>query len=91
MANSHILVDASTNRSQPVVRRISVSDLYYALARGYDDFAAFPSHAVFLCVIYPLIGLLLIGYTLGTLSLLPLAVPIIAGFALVGYCRDRSL
>ena len=21
------------------------SDLYYALARGYDDFAAFPSHA----------------------------------------------
>jgi uncharacterized membrane protein len=84
MANSHILVDASTNLSQPIVRRISTSDLYYALARGYDDFAAFPSHAVFLCVIYPLLGFLLIGYTMGTLSLLPLAVPMIAGFALVG-------
>jgi len=84
MANTHILVGASTNPLQPVVRRISTSDLYYALARGYDDFAAFPSHAVFLCVIYPVLGILLIGLTLGTLSLLPLAVPIAAGFALVG-------
>jgi uncharacterized membrane protein len=84
MANSHILVGASTNPLQPVVRRISTSDLYYALARGYDDFAAFPSYAVFLCVIYPLLGILLIGFTLGTLSLLPLAIPIAAGFALIG-------
>ena len=84
MANSHILVGASANPLQPVVRRISTSDLYYALARGYDDFAAFPSHALFLCVIYPLLGILLIGLTSGTLSLLPLAVPIAAGFALVG-------
>src|SRR5215467_212258 len=84
MANSHILVGATTNPLRPVVRRISTSDLYYALARGYDDFAAFPSYAVFLCVIYPLLGILLIGLTLGTLSLLPLAVPIAAGFALVG-------
>ena len=35
-------------------------------------------------MIYPLLGILLIGLTLGTLSLLPLAVPIAAGFALVG-------
>jgi uncharacterized membrane protein len=84
MANSHILVGASTNPLQPVVRRISTSDLYYALARGYDDFAAFPSHALFLCVIYPVVGILLIGWTFGTLSLLPLAIPIAAGFALVG-------
>ena len=84
MANSHIPVGASTNPLQPVVRRISTSDLYYALARGYDDLAAFPSYAIFLCVIYPLIGILLIGITSGTLSLLPLVVPIAAGFALVG-------
>jgi uncharacterized membrane protein len=84
MANSHILVGAIADPIQPVVRRISTSDLYYALARGYDDFAAFPSYAVFLCVIYPLLGILLIGVTSGALSLLPLAVPIAAGFALVG-------
>ena len=84
MANSHILVGAITNPLQPVVRRISTSDLYYALARGYDDFAAVPSHGLFLCVIYPVVGILLIGLTFGTLSLLPLAIPIAAGFALVG-------
>src|SRR5262249_33377143 len=84
MANSHILAGATANPLQPVVRRISTSDLYYALARGYDDLAAFPSYGVFLCVIYPLLGILLIGLTSGTLSLLPLAFPIAAGFALVG-------
>jgi uncharacterized membrane protein len=84
MANSDILVGAITDPVQPVVRRISTSDLFHALGRGYDDFAAFPSHAIFLCVIYPLLGIL-IGLTVSnSLSLLPLAVPIAAGFALVG-------
>jgi uncharacterized membrane protein len=83
MPYSHILVGASTNPARPVVRRISVSDLYAALASGIDDFTAVPSHAVFLCVIYPLLGILLIGLTLGN-SLLPLAFPIAAGFALIG-------
>jgi uncharacterized membrane protein len=83
MAYSHILVGASTNPAQLVVRRISLSDLRYALARGIDDFTAVPSHALFLCVIYPLLGILLIGLTLGN-SLLPLAFPIAAGFALIG-------
>ncbi len=83
MAYSHILVGASTNPAQLVVRRISLSDLRYALARGIDDFTAMPSHALFLCVIYPLLGILLIGLTLGN-SLLPLAFPIAAGFALIG-------
>ena len=63
----------------------SWSGLYYALARGYDDFAAFPSYAIFLCVIYPLLGILLIGIASGnSLWLLPLVVRIAAGFALVG-------
>jgi len=83
MAYSHILVGASTSPARPVIRRISPSDLYRSLARGIDDFAAMPSHAVFLCVIYPLLGILLIAMTLGN-SLLPLAFPIAAGFALVG-------
>jgi uncharacterized membrane protein len=85
MTNSHILVGAATSPAQPVVRRISAADIYFALTRGIDDFAAVPSHAVFLCVIYPLLGLFLIGLTLGnSLVLLPLAFPIAAGFALVG-------
>jgi uncharacterized membrane protein len=83
MTNSHILVGASTHPASPVVRRIAPSDLFHSLARGIDDFAAMPSHAVFLCVIYPLLGIFLIAMMLGH-SMLPLAFPIAAGFALVG-------
>ncbi len=83
MPYSHILVGGDASPARPVVRRIAPADLFDALARGIDDFAAMPSHAVFLCVIYPLLGILLIAMTLGN-SLLPLAFPIAAGFALVG-------
>ena len=83
MAQSHILVGASEAAPDPVVRRIAPSDLMEALRKGWDDFAAMPSHAVFLCVVYPLIGLLLAGLTLGQ-ALVPLVFPIAAGFALVG-------
>src|SRR6202023_899022 len=83
MANSHMLVGASTGPKDLVIRRITPSDLFDALARGIDDFVAMPSHAVFLCVIYPLLGIALIRMTGGN-SMLPLAFPIAAGFALVG-------
>jgi uncharacterized membrane protein len=83
MSYSHILVGASTSAARPIVCRIAPTDLLHALARGLDDFAAMPSHAVFLCVVYPLIGLFLIAMTLGY-AMLPLAFPIAAGFALVG-------
>jgi uncharacterized membrane protein len=83
MSHSHILTGASENPSRPIVRHIVPSDLFDALARGVDDFMAMPSHAVFLCVIYPLLGLLMIGVAVGG-TMLPLAFPIAAGFALIG-------
>jgi uncharacterized membrane protein len=83
MSYSHILTGESLSPERPVVRRITPSDLYQALSRGVDDFMAMPSHAVFLCAIYPVLGLFLIAMTLDN-SLLPLAFPIAAGFALVG-------
>ncbi len=81
MTSSHILVGA--NAAQPVIRRVTVSDLGQALARGVEDFSAMPSHAIFLCVIYPLLGLILIALAFGYAAL-PLAFPIAAGFALIG-------
>src|SRR5262249_22114892 len=81
MANAHILV--GTSPARPVVRHITSSDLYQSLTAGIDDFRAMPSHAVFLCIVYPLVGLLLIAMTMGNATL-PLAFPIAAGFALVG-------
>lgn len=83
MTYSHILSGAGTTTATPVVRRIAPSDLWDALKRGADDFAAMPSHAVFLCVIYPIIGIILVAMTFGYAAL-PLAFPIAAGFALIG-------
>jgi uncharacterized membrane protein len=83
MSYSHILTGASTTSSRPIVRHIAPSDLFDALARGVDDFMAMPSHAIFLCVIYPLLGLWMIGIAVGG-TMLPLAFPIAAGFALIG-------
>jgi uncharacterized membrane protein len=84
MSHSHILVGASDHAvADPVVRRIAPADLLEALSKGYDDFSSMPSHAIFLCVVYPVIGILLAGLTLGY-ALLPLLFPLAAGFALVG-------
>ncbi|HXX03142.1 MAG TPA: DUF2189 domain-containing protein [Xanthobacteraceae bacterium] len=83
MAFSHLLLGASAQAVRPVVRRITPADLLQALNRGLDDFLAMPSHAIFLCVIYPLLGLWLISLASGY-SMLPLAFPLAAGFALIG-------
>jgi uncharacterized membrane protein len=82
MSSSHLLVGANAP-AHLEVRHITPSDVLQALARGLDDFAAMPSHALFLCVFYPLIGLCLIAFVSGY-AMLPLAFPIAAGFALVG-------
>jgi uncharacterized membrane protein len=68
---------------RPAVRTITTADLKDALAKGIDDFRAIPSHAVFLSLIYPIVGLILLQFALGN-AVMPLLFPIIAGFALVG-------
>jgi uncharacterized membrane protein len=83
MTSSHILVGTGARPARPVVRRVTPSDLWQSLKLGVDDFAAMPSHAIFLCVIYPLLGLFLIAVALGY-ALLPLAFAIAVGFALIG-------
>lgn len=54
-----------------------------ALRRGWADFMARPTTAIFLIVVYPFIGLLLYRFA-SDQSLLPLLFPIASGFALVG-------
>jgi uncharacterized membrane protein len=66
-----------------VVRKISLSDLGNALRLGWEDFKAIPTHAVVLCVIYPVLGLVLFRLVIGY-SVLPLLFPLAAGFALIG-------
>jgi uncharacterized membrane protein len=83
MAYSNILVGAGTRTAQPVVRTIGLADLRDVLAKGIDDFYAMPTHAMFLCVIYPVVGFLLARLAFGY-SILPLLYPLVSGFALVG-------
>ena len=74
---------AQNNTSTPVIRKIGLSDLHDALRQGWEDFKAVPSHAINLCMIYPLLGLTLARVVLGY-SVLPLLFPLAAGFALLG-------
>src|SRR5256885_2582679 len=67
----------------PIIRTIELSDLNEALRLGWEDFKAVPSHAIILCVIYPVLGLMLARTVLGY-SVLPLLFPLAAGFALLG-------
>ena len=66
-----------------VIRKIGLSDLSDALRLGWEDFKAVPSHAIVLCVIYPVLGLVLFRMVLGY-SVLPLLFPLAAGFTLIG-------
>jgi uncharacterized membrane protein len=65
------------------VRRIGVQDLGDALGKGFQDFAASRTDAIFLCVIYPFMGLVLARLVSGY-EFLPLLFPLVSGFALVG-------
>jgi uncharacterized membrane protein len=74
---------AQDEAAGPVIRKIALSDLHRALRLGWEDFKAVPSHAIILCVIYPVLGLVLARTVLGY-SVLPLLFPLAAGFALIG-------
>jgi uncharacterized membrane protein len=83
MAQAHILVGAPDHLTHLSIRRIGPADLKAALIKGWDDFSAMPSHALFLCLVYPIIGIAIAGLTLGY-ALVPLLYPLAAGFALIG-------
>jgi uncharacterized membrane protein len=76
-------VIAPDTGAAPVIRNIGLPDLHRALRLGWEDFKAVPSHAIILCVIYPVLGLVLARTVLGY-SVLPLLFPLAAGFALLG-------
>jgi uncharacterized membrane protein len=76
-------VQETAHSARPVVRRIGVADLGAALAKGLHDFGAYRSDVIFLCLFYPIVGLVLGRFVFGT-GLLPLLFPLATGFALIG-------
>jgi uncharacterized membrane protein len=83
MTAIHVYFGPDALTSPPVIRKMAMSDAFAALAEGFDDFRAMPTHLVFLAIFY--IGA---GMALTALSsfggALQLVFPLAAGFALVG-------
>ena len=91
MATYHSNVSSvqPVEEAEPVIRTISLSDLQEALRLGWEDFKAVPSHAIILCAIYPVLGLILARAVLGY-AVIPLLFPLAAGFSRT-LRRTRSL
>ncbi|MGD9476616.1 DUF2189 domain-containing protein [Shinella sp. G-2] len=83
MATFHVMAGPDDMVARPAIRRIGLSDVWDALALGFEDFRAKPSHYVFLSLIYPIAGVVLVTWSSGA-NMLPLIFPLIAGFALLG-------
>jgi uncharacterized membrane protein len=83
MASPDIIMPTESLGAQPEVRTITLADLKDALRKGLDDFLAMPTHAVFLCMIYPIIGIIL-GFVTFEADFIPLLYPLASGFALIG-------
>jgi uncharacterized membrane protein len=76
-------LDGEVDFARPRIRKIEIADLRDVLAKGLDDFMAMPTHSVFVIVIYPIMGLVLLRLSFGY-DMLPVIFPLIAGFALLG-------
>ena len=69
--------------SVPLVRRIGTTDIWQALRAGWADFLVIPTQLVFLCILYPIMGLVAARAATND-SVLPLLFPLLAGLSLLG-------
>ena len=83
MARDGVLTGFTPDVPLPVIHQIGIQDLFAALRRGARDFWEQPSHVAFLCLIYPIVGIVLGWWTFNA-NALPLLDPLAAGFALLG-------
>ncbi len=83
-ATAHTMEGSWEDRdaAPPRVRRIDASDIGDALARGFKDFGACRTDVIFLCLIYPIAGLIIsrMAFDYGMVALI---FPLVAGFALI--------
>lgn len=67
----------------PQIRKLEIADIGHALRAGWHDFLAARTDVMFLVLVYPVAGLVLVGFALH-MQLLPLLLPLVMGFALLG-------
>lgn len=83
MAVLHVYSDSEGLLPRPAVRKIGVLEVWDALRLGWTDFREKPSHYVFLCLLYPIAGAVLMVWAAGA-DMLPVMFPLASGFALLG-------
>lgn len=79
----HIGIRDAAPITQDQINTLTMEDLRDALRKGGGDLAAARADVLFLCLIYPIIGLVLVAFGLD-MNLLPLLFPLMTGFALLG-------
>jgi uncharacterized membrane protein len=75
--------DENVDALRPAIHKITAADLRDAMSKGFADFGAYRSDVFFLCVLYPIIGVILERLAFGY-EMVPLLFPIASGFALIG-------
>jgi uncharacterized membrane protein len=65
------------------IRTVGLADIRESLSQGLDDFLAIPTQLIFLCIIFPIVGLAA-GRAASGSDLLPLLYPLVAGISLLG-------
>jgi uncharacterized membrane protein len=92
VAGAHVLgaagdafrhMEEKVHAPMPGVYRIGTADIRDALRLGFEDFKAYRSDVVFLCITYVVVGLVLERLAFG-MDLLPLLFPLASGFAIIG-------
>jgi uncharacterized membrane protein len=67
----------------PAIQRIGLEDLKDALRKGLEDFGECRTDVIFLCLIYPIIGVVLARAAFGH-DMFQMLFPLASGFALLG-------
>ncbi|MGQ0742166.1 MAG: DUF2189 domain-containing protein [Alphaproteobacteria bacterium] len=67
----------------PAVRKIGIADVRDAVKKGIEDFGDYRTDVIFLCLFYPVMGVVLARFAFN-MDMLPLLFPLASGFAIVG-------
>ncbi len=76
-------ITQASREPPPGIRHLETEDLEFALRRGFEDFKAMRSDALFLIVVYPIIGIGMVALALQS-NAVHLIYPVVTGFILVG-------
>lgn len=78
-----VVATPAREHAPPVTRTLTMADLRTALRKGWEDLTAMRSDVMFACMLYPLMGAVLLGLAAQG-SMTHLLFPVLSGFALVG-------